>query len=100
MAREGDTLLRLLHNSVRERKPIAVTLSNRKWYMGYVVTSPNLSLLEKYFDLRPIVSGYRDSDSLQVKKSTFYENAYREDLNLSDFAITIPLASVTMAQSL
>ena len=93
----GNALFKLLHDSVRYTKPIAITLANRKWYMGYVTVSPNLDPLEQYFNLIPVMSGYRDSDSLEVKRTVFYENAYADGANRNDFAITIPLGSVSMA---
>lgn len=97
LRRHGNALLTFLHNAARLRKPIAVTLESRKWYMGYVRDSPNLDPQEQYFALIPILSGYRDSQSLVVKQTVFYEMAYRHGEDRNDFAITIPLNSVKSA---
>jgi hypothetical protein len=64
--------------------------------MGYVTQSPNLDPMEKYFALIPILSGYRDSESLQVKHTIFYAPVY-EHHDKNRFAITIPLDDVKSA---
>lgn len=97
LKRHGNALLTLLHNAAQLRKPIAVTLETRKWYMGFVRDSPNLDPQEQYFALIPILSGYRDPASLVVTQTVFYEMAYKEGEDRNDFAITIPLNSVKSA---
>jgi hypothetical protein len=96
LERHGNALFKLLHDSARSNRPIAVTLSNRKWYMGYVRDSPNLDPQEQYFALIPVLSGYRDSDNLTVEQTVFYEPA-QVGHDRNDFAITIPLDSVQIA---
>lgn len=93
----GNALFKLLHEAASGRKPIAVTMNNRKWYMGYVQDSPNLDPQERFFSLIPILSGYRDKDSLEVKVTVSYAEAYNGGLDINSFAVTIPLDSVTGA---
>lgn len=89
----GNALFRLLHESVKNNRPIAVSLDTRKWYAGYVTQSPNLDPQEQYFSLIPILSGYRDMNTLTVKDTVLYTPAYEEN-DKNRFSITIPLAAV------
>jgi hypothetical protein len=74
-----------------------VTLDNRKWYMGYVLDSPNLDPQEQYFAVIPVLSGYRDPDTLVISETVLYESAYEEGLDKNAFAVTLPIANVRMA---
>ena len=89
-------LFRLLHSAVKANQPIAVTLENRRWYVGYITEFPNLDPLEQCFSLIPVLSGYRESESLRVKGPTFYDPVY-EKIDKNKFAVTIPLDSVRVA---
>lgn len=97
LERHPNALFRLLHDSASKTRPIALTLDTRKWYMGYVRESPNLDPQEQYFTLIPVLSGYRDSDTLAVETTVMYDPVSDEGKNKNDFAITIPLASVKSA---
>ena len=97
LERHGNALFRLLHEAAKSGKPISVTLDNRKWYMGYVWDSPNLDPQEQYFALIPILSGYRDSNTLQIRETVTYSTLQGPGVDKNDFAVTIPLASVKSA---
>jgi hypothetical protein len=96
LRRHGNALFRLLHESVKSKRAISISLDTRKWYAGYVTESPNLDPQEQYFSLIPILSGYRDINTLTVTDTVLYSEAYEHtDKNL--FSITIPLAAVKSA---
>lgn len=96
--RRGNTLLKLLHRAVVGSSLISVTLDNRKWYVGYVTASPNLRPTEASFDILPVISGYRDTATLETRRTTFYaEVLSRQDIDPMDFAISIPFSCVKMA---
>ena len=96
LQRNKNLFVNLLHNAALSGHPIQVTLDSRKWYMGIVNESPNLDPQEQYFRIIPILSGYRDPETLQIVQGVFYEPAYTtRDKN--DFAVTIPVASVKLA---
>lgn len=96
--RHGNSLTRLLHEAEQEERPISITLANRKWYVGYVAESPNLDPQELYFRLLPLISGYREKDSLRTIQAVLYEEVYRDpDCDSKDFVITIPLKDVQIA---
>jgi hypothetical protein len=98
MKEHGNVFLKLLHEAEKGRDLISVTLDSRKWYVGLVAGSPNLSPEEAYFQLLPIFSGYRDKDNLETKRTVNYRDWI--DSNQSDhadFVITIPLRDVKIA---
>jgi hypothetical protein len=94
----GTLFMLLLHEAINEAKMVSITLESRKWYAGYVAEAPNLRPSEIYFNLLPILSGYRDKDTLQAKRKLAYDELYnRENVNPADFVITLPIASVRSA---
>ncbi|MBC7925181.1 MAG: hypothetical protein H7039_05945 [Bryobacteraceae bacterium] len=96
--KRGDFLLALLQRAVREQRMLSLTLDNRKWYAGYVTEAPNLKPSEKYFKILPMLSGYRDKDSLEVRRTLSYDTvATMPGVDPTGFVITLPLADVKMA---
>ena len=96
--RHGNSLTKLLHRAERETRPISVTLTNLKWYVGYVTESPNLSPTETYFRILPVVSGYRDRETLETFRKTFYREVLADpDIDKNDLVITLPIADVRIA---
>lgn len=81
--------------------PILVTLSSSKVYVGLIPFPPILEdgRLE-HISLLPLLSGYRDTNKLEVKFTTNYYNHYKnfssnnEDLDLMDFNITFPISEI------
>lgn len=105
-SKSGDRLHWLLTEQVGpDRRPIAVTLSDHKVYIGFVLTRPNLHPREKYFQLLPTLSGYRDEARrlhLTTNYQPFYERLLKKPqrakrYKLQDFQILIPFESILCA---
>lgn len=100
--RWGTDLDRLLHEaSLRATSavPVMISLDNRKVYVGLVARSPDLRPGNQFFELLPIMSGYRDDTDLRVHFVTFYP-IHRVDLSLAlapDLFTTFPVESVRSA---
>ncbi|HYO82003.1 MAG TPA: hypothetical protein VES20_11410 [Bryobacteraceae bacterium] len=89
-------LTQLLDKSAREKRLISITLDTRKWYVGYVSETPNFKLDEEHVRLLPLLSGYRDKDTLKAVRTTNYRELLkrtRED----DLWITLPIAGLKSA---
>ena len=59
-----------------------------------LLSRPTLDPQETFFRLLPVISGYRDKDSLETFRTVFYEGreVYRDpECDSEDFVITIPL---------
>ncbi len=94
----SNFLLRLLDEAVNQKRLISVTLDSRKWYAGWVVESPNLDPREQYFRLLPFISGYRDKDSLEPRRTVYYEAVLKDTtLDRNEFVITLPMKDVKIA---
>ena len=90
--------LRLAQTALRREMPISLTLKTRKVYIGYVVQTPSLKLAEQYIHVLPLLSGYREPTTLALKLTADYAKVYATgQVNVDDFAITIPLASIESA---
>ena len=88
-------LVRLLSS---EKRLISLTLDSRKWYVGWVAQTPNLHPLEQYFRLLPFISGYRDKDSLETRRTVYYDAVLKDAmLDPNEFVITLPLKDVKIA---
>lgn len=68
----------MLYDSAEQVKPVLISLSSRKVYIGVVYRINNDDALGRtdYFSILPLWSGYRDKDSLRLKITTFYEDHY------------------------
>jgi hypothetical protein len=94
----GNSLAKLLHRAEKEKRLISVTLDSRKWYVGWVAESPNLDPLEQYFKMLPFISGYRDKDALEPRRTVYYEAVLKDTtLDRTEFVITLPLKDVKIA---
>lgn len=83
----------LMEASVRQF-PIIVTLSSRKFYVGLVSCPAFENGDFKHIELLPLLSGYRDKDSLTINVTTNYRQHYLKQgisggelggLSLNDF---------------
>jgi hypothetical protein len=72
----GNALIRLLHEASASSALVAITLSNRKWYVGYVAEAMNLEPQETFFSLLPLISGHRDKDTLITQGLFTYRDVY------------------------
>lgn len=76
---------------------MAITLDNRKVYIGTVAEAPNLEPHDRYARIIPFFSGYRSSDSLELFFTVDYLRHYDQDKDPSewpDFSVVIPLDSI------
>ena len=55
-----------------------------------------LNPADRYFRLLPLVSGYRDKDTLGAVRTTFYEYVLKL-ANSGDLVMTLPIADVQSA---
>lgn len=94
----GNGLTRLLHEAGTYGSLISVTLSSRKWYVGYVAEAVNLEPKEVCFRLLPMISGYRDKDTLRFVRQVYYRPVYEKiraaGESLSGFVVTLSLKDV------
>ena len=96
--RNGNLLTQLLNRAGKEKLLLSITLDSRKWYVGWVVESPNLDPQEFYFQVLPFISGYRDKDTLETVRSVFYQDVLQDAaLDPEQFYITLPLKDVKIA---
>lgn len=91
----GNAVYRLLHQAETNRSLIAVTMDNRKWYVGMVADSPSLDPQEVHFRLLPVLSGYRKPETLEVSVTVHYR--FAETTTTSDVVVTLPLADIKSA---
>jgi hypothetical protein len=94
----GNFFLRLLDQAANEMRLISLTLDSRKWYVGWVAETPNLDPREQYFKLLPLISGYRDKDTLETRRTVYYEAVLKDTaLDPNEFVLTLPLNDVKIA---
>ena len=98
VARNDNGFLRLFHEAIAENRMVSVSLSSKKVYIGYVLRTPNLSPQEQFVGLLPVVSGYRDKDTLRLVPTTDYGPAISSGVTpANDFEITFALSSIESA---
>lgn len=94
----ANGLLRLFHKAAFEARMVSVTLSSRKVYIGYVVRTPSLTPEEQFVGILPVVSGYRDKDTLRMEITTNYGPVISSGATSAhDFEVTFALASIDSA---
>ncbi|WP_156502521.1 MULTISPECIES: hypothetical protein [unclassified Oleiphilus] len=96
---QKDDLSKTILTSMIEEKPLQVTLDNRKAYVGYVLDTVEPMTESSYLTILPMMSGYRDSETLELTLSNDYfssiedfETAGRE--NPDDFGIVLPRSKI------
>lgn len=100
VGRYDDGLLRMLYIAMYEGKPVSITLSHRKVYIGYVFEAPGDSPYNRYLTLMLLLSGYRSEASLSFVETTNYANRtiLAETAQKSQiFTITIPMQDIISA---
>lgn len=96
--RHGNSLTKLLHQAERGHRLVSLTMTTMKWYVGFVAESPNLAPEEEYFRLLPIISGYRDKETLRTYRTVFYKDVLADPgVDSNDFVLTLPLKDIKMA---
>lgn len=76
---EGNPFRRLLRESIEHRVACLFSLNDRKVYVGFVmfIGVPTESEgMDHGFTLLPILSGYRDKDTLEITFTTHYANTH------------------------
>jgi hypothetical protein len=68
----GDYLEIVLEESIQRTLPVAVTLKNGKFYIGFVLQNFDPAYERKYVRLLPTDSGYRDPTTHKVNFTTKY----------------------------
>jgi hypothetical protein len=98
VARHDNGFMRLFQRAATSSRMVSITLSSKKVYIGYILSTPNLSPGEQFVGILPIISGYRDKDTLRLVATTNYARAIEEGvIPQEDFEVTIALASVEIA---
>lgn len=92
---------RLLYKAASDVALVQFTMDDGKFYVGYIGELPNdPSAADAVIEFLPLVSGYRDNATKEVKFTTFYDQVYKSLSNaddLADFFRTIPRAHVVSA---
>ena len=102
--KNGYRLDLLLAQSVKEQEFIELSLRSRKSYIGLILGSEITRHGEPDIALIPLISGYRDKDTLESKITTDYASAIEgsldgdSDLQYGDFQIVIPRDEVVSAR--
>lgn len=107
-----DDFEQLLNEAVSRTLPIALSMSSRKVYVGFVMQTFDPAHDRKWIKILPLVSGYRDKDNLQIQFVTNYHDAYgrvdpaQPDARLAgplrhlapkDFGIVLPVDNIESA---
>ena len=108
--RVEDDIERILRIAVINRRPVALTMANKKVYIGFV-THTDITKQRKTIGVLPLVSGYRSDPDGKLNLTTYYANIYGSDaypattaqqklpppldhLSPEDFEIALPLELV------
>lgn len=94
--RQGSQLHIFLNDAVVLERMVSVTMSNRKFYIGYVKTSPTLHPDDTHFQLFPLRSGYRRSESLTWEFTADY-SALQTARNTDPASVILKLGDVQVA---
>jgi len=95
---QDDDLDALLHQAALEAKPVCVTMSNAKVYVGFVVSTIDPRIERKMFTMLPLISGYRTGTGKVDFTTNYYDTIYQsvQDSPFYDESVANPdLAAVT-----
>ncbi len=103
-----DSLSKLLLESMMSWNAVQLTLSSRKVYVGISVGQLVRDDFSKhdYIELIPLISGYRDKDTLDLTLTCNYEEFYESwgqiaddtwSERLTSFRVVIPLSEIKSA---
>lgn len=88
-----DELEDMLMRALVLAKPVQITMSNAKVYVGFVSRTPEPHTVRKQVTLVPLMSGYRNVEG-KVTFTTFYDRLYAklgDDFDEDDFRIVLPI---------
>jgi hypothetical protein len=98
VSRDDNGFLGLFHRALTEARMVSVTLASRKTYIGYITRTPNLSPGQQFVGLLPLLSGYRDKDTMRLTVTTNYAKVVAsQEYNPDDFEITFSLDAISTA---
>lgn len=99
LIRQDDNgFLRLFHRAATEARIVSVTLTSKKVYIGYITRTPSLSPQQQFVGLLPLLSGYRDKDTMRLAITTNYARVFASGkYNTEDFEITFCLDAISTA---
>ena len=100
VSRYDDALLRMLYLAMYENRPVSLTLSHRKVYIGYVFDPPGDSPHDRYLTLMLLLSGYRKQDTLRFVQTVNYTDRTvlgRTEEESRIFTMTLPIDAVVSA---
>ncbi|HBS3049474.1 TPA: hypothetical protein MAE92_005542, partial [Klebsiella pneumoniae] len=95
-----DPLESLLIEAAVRKMPVIITLGSRKFYVGIVDCPQFEHGKTDYLQMLPLLSGYRDKDTLTVNVTTNYKRHYMDSgilggagdgqITLADFRTLVP----------
>src|SRR5437773_6232691 len=95
----GDPLAILLNDAIARNSPVEISLQSRKFYIGYVTSFPLPDSKSKHLALLPLLSGYRDPQSLRFNFTTNYSPARQlKDFDANDLKVVIPVDTILSAR--
>jgi hypothetical protein len=74
-------LERLMLNALREEKPICLTLTDRKVYIGYLCGAIDPSDGNDMIRILPYMSGFRSPESLELVITDYYDQLYDKQVS-------------------
>ena len=87
----GDRIELLIMEAIRREHPLEITLKSRKSYIGRALRSRSVNYSRPDVSLIPVMSGYRDKETQDLKLTTNYAlMTDRSALAYEDFRIVIP----------
>ena len=92
---------RTLYNAAIDGKHVMITMKNRKIYAGVPIVEPYFLPRQEptWTRIMPMLSGYREKDTLKVNLTTIYTAVYRkmnpEQMRRFEFSVTIAVADIS-----
>jgi len=101
--RSGDGLQQILHDvavrSSTDGTVVGITLKSGKIYAAYVTRSPNLSPDDEYVMLAPLMSGYRDAGTQEVRYRYLYPG-FEDGVAGATMTMVVPTSEIQIAHVL
>lgn len=97
---QNDGIERILERSQIDTKPVAITLSTGKIYVGLVVQSFFSPKENESFTITPLYSGYRDNNTQELYLTNEYHELFHDyeesdnDFNINDLVIALSIDEI------
>lgn len=103
--KSGNGLQKLLHaaatSALVDGSAVGLTMSNSKFYVGFVTTSPSLSDADEYVSLFPLMSGHREPETQKVVYDFVYPiDTITELAEDREVVMVVPIAEIRSAHVL